>query len=138
MKKNAGFALIESLIAVLILILGIVSSIGMQARGLNASTEASMRSEATMAADQLIGMMWSDLENIEDYEWDGSASPPAKLAAWYDDLNSNYIPGAQVSIIITPFGPDDTGTKADVVLSWVPKGSSEIRRLAFTTFLSPP
>lgn len=144
MKKSSGFALIESLIAVLILALGIVGALGMQMRSLTASTEASMRTEATIAVDQLVGMMWNDLCNANNYAWGGAGSPPAALAEWYADLTTKHLPGAQVSIVVTRFGPTVTtpcgpinqSVQTDIVVSWIPRGTTETRRLAITSFSS--
>lgn len=140
MKKSSGFALIESLIAVLILALGVVGALGMQMRSLTSATEASMRTEATIAVDQLVGIMWNNVGNISNYAWSGTGSPPTALADWYDDLTTNHLPGAQVSIVITPFGPTNLGAQADIIVSWIPKGTTDTRRLAITSFISvnPP
>lgn len=137
-RTHSGMALIESLIAVLILALGIVGAIGMQMRGLTSSTEASMRTEATMAAEQLIGIMWNDLGNVNSYQWGGSGSPPANLSDWYNELTTRYLPGAVVSIVVSPYGATNQGAQVDITISWVPPGSTETRRLATTTFMSPP
>ena len=139
MKRTAGgFALVESLVAVLILLLGIVGAIGMQARGITAISDASGRAEVSIAAEELIGMMWNDLPNIAGYAWGGTGTPPPAYANWYNDLTTRHMPGIQVAVTVTPFGPANQGSQVNLNFTWQRPGTNSQRRYAVTTFISPP
>jgi type IV pilus assembly protein PilV len=56
-KTQAGFTLIEVLIAVLVFSLGILAMTGLQASAIRMSTDAQQRAEATYLADQLLARM---------------------------------------------------------------------------------
>lgn len=55
--SQAGFTLIEVLIAVLVFSLGILAMAGLQANAIRLSTDAQQRAEATYLADQLLARM---------------------------------------------------------------------------------
>ena len=133
---SKGFALVESLVAVLILLLGIVGSIGMLTRGITAVSDASGRAEVSIASDQLIGMMRNDQANIAGYAWAGVGTPPASYANWYNDLQTNHMPGIQVSVVISAFGP--AGSQVDINFTWQRPGTDAQLRHAVTAFISPP
>jgi type IV pilus assembly protein PilV len=48
-KTQHGFSLVESLVAVVLLGIGLLGAIGMQARSYSALSDAGMRAEATIA-----------------------------------------------------------------------------------------
>jgi type IV pilus assembly protein PilV len=56
-KTQAGFTLIEVLVAVLVFSLGILAMTGLQASAIRMSTDAQQRAEATYLADQLLARM---------------------------------------------------------------------------------
>ena len=67
-SKQGGIALIEALVATLLLMLGILALIGLQGRLVGASTDAQLRGEATFLADQIISQMWiEDPDNLGGY-----------------------------------------------------------------------
>lgn len=57
-RSGRGFALIEVLISVLLLSLGILGLIGLQARAMNMSGEAEDRNRAAVLADDLASRIW--------------------------------------------------------------------------------
>jgi type IV pilus assembly protein PilV len=137
MKTQRGFAMIETLVAVLILLLGIVGAIGMQTKSTIAISEASGRAEVTIAAEELLGIMWSDQANIATYA-SGVGTPPASYTAWYDKLNAS-LPGITVNVAISAFGPAaNPGSQIDINFTWQRPGQTDTRQYAVTSFVSPP
>lgn len=68
MKRNqGGVMLIEVLIGMLIFSIGILAMLGMQTTALRATVDAKYRSEAGFLANQIVGIMWSDADNLGDY-----------------------------------------------------------------------
>jgi len=133
---SKGIALLESLIAVLILTLGIIGAIGMQARGLSAINDASGRAEICTAAEELIGLMWSDqVANMPSYAWDGEGDAPTPYKSWFSALQEK-IPGVGLTVASTAF---NKGYRMDLNFSWqVPGNGNARRQYPVTVFITPP
>jgi type IV pilus assembly protein PilV len=58
--RQSGAYLLEALIGILIFGLGILGIVGLQAASLRTTADSSLRAEAVLAANQLIGQMWTD------------------------------------------------------------------------------
>lgn len=67
-RDPEGVMLIEVLIGMLIFSIGILAMLGMQTTALRATVDAKYRSEAGFLANQIVGVMWSDADNLSDYE----------------------------------------------------------------------
>jgi len=101
MRRQGGVALLEALIAALLLAIGLLGTIGLQARAYSSLSEAGMRIEATIAAERLLGVMTSDSAHLPDYALASGATPGTRLAPWYSATRKN-IPGAAVTVAVTP------------------------------------
>ena len=113
-RRQRGMALIESIVAAVLLAIGVLGAVGMQARSTSALADAGMRAEATIAADRLLGMMAVDLPNAGAYALAAGATPTTRLQPWYDDTRA-HIPNAQVVVAVTPA----TGrTRVAITISW--------------------
>jgi type IV pilus assembly protein PilV len=73
--KSRGIALIEALVGILIFTTGILGVVGLQASMSKAQGSAKTRSEASMLANELIGLMWSDYSNTSSVKITNYASP---------------------------------------------------------------
>lgn len=56
--QQGGSVILEALIAILIFSMGILAVVAMQAKAVEAASEAKYRSDASMLASELIGQMW--------------------------------------------------------------------------------
>lgn len=116
-RRQRGIALIESIVAAVLLAIGLLGAIGLQARSTSALADAGMRAEATIAADKLLGMMAIDLPNAGAYALVAGGSPTARLQPWYDETRGR-IPNAQIVVAVTPA----TGrTRVEITISWTRK-----------------
>jgi len=114
-------ALIEAIVAVVLLAIGLLGAIGMQARSTSALADAGMRAEATIAADKLLGMMAVDLPNVGAYALAAGATPTTRLRPWYDETRS-LIPNAQIVVdVATATGR----TRVAITISWTRKTGAE-------------
>ena len=113
-------AMVEVLVAVVILGIGVLGTIAMQARAASAMTDASLRSEATMATEKLLSLIATDQNNATSYAMNAGGSPPAKVAAWYADTQAR-IPGAVISIAVTPAGGVSTLNTVVTTITWTRK-----------------
>lgn len=66
--RQRGLALIEVLVAVIILAFGILGVVGLQASMTRAQTSSTFRAEASFLAQHLIGDMWTDRANLAGYD----------------------------------------------------------------------
>lgn len=57
-SSQAGFTLIEGLVAMLIFSIGVLALIGLQVTSIRQSSAAKYRSDASLLANQVIGDMW--------------------------------------------------------------------------------
>lgn len=110
MAAQCGAALLEVLVAVLLLMIGILVMIELQGNMLTAGTEAQLRSEATYLADELIGQMSVDQGNLAGYvTTSGSCSNP-NCSAWVSKVAST-LPSGSATVTVN-------GTLVQVQITW--------------------
>ena len=66
-SAQQGVVLLEALIAILIFSMGVLALVGLQAAMVKNTSDSKYRSEASFIAQQRIGMMWSDPDNVLTY-----------------------------------------------------------------------
>jgi type IV pilus assembly protein PilV len=66
-KVENGYLLIETLVSILLFSLGLLGLVGIQANSIRSVTEARLRSDAVLAANELVGRMWVDRTNLASY-----------------------------------------------------------------------
>jgi type IV pilus assembly protein PilV len=133
-SAQRGVALIEALIAVLILAIGLIGTLGLQVHSQAALSEAGMRAEATIAANELIGVMYTDLDNIEDYALAKDAQPGERLRAWHAALVS-HLPGAGVTVEVTP-DEDAKRTQVTIEIDWRRSDAAQQNLHRIVTYLA--
>lgn len=92
-QAQQGVALLESLIAILIIAFGILGVIGLQAVSVSAVSDARYRIEATEFADELINQIWidtTDVTNVLPAYVNNAAALPAD---WLEKVKIR-LPGA--------------------------------------------
>lgn len=136
MRKQGGVALLEALIAVVLLAIGLLGTVGMQARSYAAISDAGMRAEATIAADRLVGIMNNDFPHIDEYAITkaNNGTPGAALAPWLKDTQA-AIPGAGVDVVVTPGA---TQAQVDITITWARRKGDEPNRHAVTAYIMNP
>ena len=118
---QAGSALLEALVAILIFSFGVLGLIGILAGSIRATNDARYRAEAANLAQGLIGDMWSTAAADLDAQF-GSGGP--KLAAWR----------SQVASLL----PSATGANLPVVDLSQPGLSAQSRSVVVTMFWQLP
>ena len=120
---QGGVALLEVLIAILIVSFGILGIIGLQANSIALTTDARYRVEASAFAERLIAEMWMNPVNLANYAYAGSGSPPAPLANWYANITtgSSALPGAETYKPTVSIGTDNLVT---LTIRWSPPGGA--------------
>jgi len=115
-RLQRGIALLESLLAVLLLSIGLIGTLALQARSVSALADSALRAEATIAANQLLGVMSNDQGNLALYALGASGAPNARLAPWLTELRKN-LPGASVRVTVTP-AADTSRTQVLIRIGW--------------------
>ena len=134
MRRERGIALLEALIATLLLALGLLGAIGMQARAYSALSEASMRAEASMAGERLLALMTIDQPNLASYAYAGSGAASAQLAGWMAETRS-AIPGAGVQVQVSPVAATSRSV-INIAISWQRKQGGAINHHAITSYIA--
>lgn len=119
-SRQSGIALLEAMLAVVILAIGLLGTVGMQARAYSALSDAGTRAEATIATEKLLGVMNNDTANLGAYAWDGTGTAPTALGAWVTETQQ-HIPGAQITVVLTG---EASREQVDITIQWTRKSAS--------------
>ncbi|MEZ5616534.1 MAG: prepilin-type cleavage/methylation domain-containing protein [Rhodocyclaceae bacterium] len=120
MRGQGGVALLEAMIAILLISFGILGIIGLQANSIAFTTDARYRVDAGALADRLVSEIWVNPTNIASYAWAGVGVPDPVVAPWVADVQ-NSLPGAVALPPLIAVGADNSVT---VTVRWqLPNGS---------------
>lgn len=110
-KYQAGSGLLEQLISLLIFSVSLLGLMSMQGTAVNQANDAKYRAEASLLANQINGIMWTDRANLSNYQHNpsGSACAPTASAttdpnalAWLNSFTAttsrSYLPGATSAV----------------------------------------
>lgn len=137
---EGGFALLESLIGILIFTIAVIGLIRMQSSAISTSNEATYRSEASYLADQIIGLMWLDRANLPNYQLNAGAadcaagsnlSGNAVVSGW---LSGFTLPGS--SGITQKISVDQVANLVTVVICWKPPKVTSPHKVVATTSIN--
>lgn len=131
-SRQSGIALLEALIAIVILGIGLLGMVGLQARAYAALSDASLRAEATMAGEKLLGVMNADAVNIANYALAEGAAPNATLAPWAAETR-RVIPGAQLAVRVQQ---GDHAAQVEISIRWQRKAAAEQNRHVLTAYIA--
>jgi type IV pilus assembly protein PilV len=127
-RQQGGSFLLEALIAILIIALGVLGSVGLLARSMQDMDDARNRGEAAYLANQLIAQMWlSDrLTATLDTEF-GSATGTGTGYGNFKSLVEQRLPNAdkytqEVTVAAGPNPANTTLSVVTIVVSWCPPG----------------
>jgi len=140
-EAQAGSALLEALVALLIFSFGVLGLLGLQAASIKNSSDAKYRSDASYLANQIIAQMWVDRSNIDDYShyqtgsvcaFTGSASAYANVTGWITQV-TGLLPGAASSKTQIQVSTPVASTKqVKVTVCWQGPQDSSAHNFAIT------
>ena len=118
-KRAHGFMLIEVLVSVLLFSVGVLALVGLQANMTRAQTESKTRADASYLASELIGMMWSDINNLTSYNTDQCANN-SRCVGWTSKV-TDTLPSGQATVTVDPLNPGDVR----IIIQWtLPDGGT--------------
>lgn len=115
--------LIEALVSILIFSIGVLALVGLQAKMTTAQTSSKIRTDAAYMANELIGVMWSDIKNVSTY--DKCASDPCK--DWNAKL-AQSLPSATSTIAV------DATNLVTISITWK-QGSGDTHTYTTSTYV---
>ncbi|MBP1203141.1 type IV pilus assembly protein PilV [Duganella sp. 1411] len=131
-RRQGGIALLEAMLAIVILGIGLLGTIGLQARAYSALSDAGMRAEATMAGEKLLGVMTADAANLASYNLAENGTPGAAIAPWLTETRA-AIPGALVSVTVVR---QTFQTQVDIAIRWQRKANTDQNRHLVTAYIA--
>jgi type IV pilus assembly protein PilV len=124
-RRNAGFTLIEVLVALLVFSIGLLGMIGLQARATQVSIEAEDANRAALLASELGSVMWTRATNVVD---------PVALAAWQARVADPLVgglPGGAGAVVVN-------GNRTEITITWAPVGAAPGTARRYTTEVTLP
>lgn len=122
-RTQGGAMLLEVLVSILIFSVGVLALVGLQARMTEAQSESKYRADASYLANEVVGLMWSDLINLSQYNG-LSCSGHARCNDWLDKV-SVTLPNATGAITINA-----TTQMVTITVTWQRAGDTQ---RSFTT-----
>jgi type IV pilus assembly protein PilV len=133
-SSQRGVAMVEAIIAVIILAVGVIGALTLQLKSTAAMSDARSRAEATLAAEELLGMIWNDQGNAASY----TTGQPG-LTNWNSRLKSN-IPGASatVQIVNLPVALDGSQQQqVTITINWKRRANDDQSTHKVVAYLEP-
>ena len=134
LRRQRGVSLIEALLAAVLLAIGLLGTIGLQARAYSALSDAGLRAEATIAAEELLGVMSLDSAHLGDYVLAAGDEPGERLEAWYDKTLAR-IPGASITVSVDE-GAAPEPSEVAIAIIWQRKADAPRNRHEVRSFIS--
>jgi type IV pilus assembly protein PilV len=97
-RRNAGFVMLEALVAGLIFAVGVLGVVGLQASMTQSQTTSQFRGEATHLAGELIGLLWADLPGLTNYNT-AQCAAYARCNDWANKV-ARTLPGATTAVAV--------------------------------------
>jgi type IV pilus assembly protein PilV len=133
-RRQGGIALLEAMLAIVILGIGLLGTVGLQARAYSALSDAGARAEATLATEKLIGIINADVPNIAQYNLAESGTPNSSLKDWAAETRKN-IPGA-ILIVQVQDQAAQNRYLVDITIRWQRKAKSETNRHRVISYIA--
>jgi type IV pilus assembly protein PilV len=130
-RRQGGVALLEVMIAIVILAIGLLGTIGMQARAYSALSDAGQRAEAALACEKLLGTMTADAANVAAYALEEDGEPDPAIAPWLTETLA-AIPGAKISVTVKP---QTRRNQVDIRIRWTRKAGDAESQQNVTAYI---
>lgn len=129
LHQQTGAALLEALISLLLFSIGILGMVSLQGSAATSAAEAHYRSQASVAANRLLSLLWIDRGNLAQYSHfatsvacapGGAASPLSTpgtaFSSWLVDVQKS-LPGTTANRVRVSVGADQS---VRIAICWRP------------------
>lgn len=119
--KQQGFTLLESLVAMLIFAVGVLGLIGLQTAVTLAQTETHSRSEAVSLAQEMVGLLWTDMARLDQYVTNADSSCTATACLRWLDKVRTTLPNGDASMMAATardLRNNAIGNHIDLTVTW--------------------
>ncbi len=113
-SAQQGVVLLEAMISILLFTIGVLAIVGLQAAMIKNTADSKYRADASYIAQQRIGLMWSDPDNLVNYLEE-------------DTDISNLLPGGTRTVTQPVAG------QFTVTITWQQPGAGEVQHNFTTT-----
>lgn len=142
-SKQQGSVMLEALIAILIFSIGILALVAMQAATVNNISDAKYRADASLLADQMVGVIWATRTSTTNASGVVSFWPDATFAcnpctaangnahtqAWAASSVNGLLPGSTSAIAVS-------GIEVTVTLTWQPPQATAAHRHTVVSYVN--
>lgn len=128
MPGARGFVMLEALIAAVVFAIGVLGLVSLQASMTQQQTLGKFRGDAIYLADELHGLMWSDLPRVTSYTTANCVGYP-RCNDWLGKVGRT-LPGATTSV-----QPNAAPGGYDITISWVTQAATQ--NYATSTAIQP-
>lgn len=121
-RRQAGVALLEAMIAILVFSLGLLGLAGFQALSIKAQGEAKARADAAFVANQIVGDLWSvDPGNLSSCAGTFVAGGVGCNNAPWGNRVAESLPNGKAEVVVV-------NTQVTITLTWKTPGMDEEHR----------
>ncbi len=144
-RTQSGVMLLEALIGILIFSIGILAMVGLQSLSIKNQADAKYRADASYLANQIIGEMWTDRNNLAAYAHNPTPTPPsptcaptsapsgnANVTAWTTKIAA-ALPGATAAIQQIIIG---AGNQVTVQVCWKAPQETAYHKYLATAYIN--
>lgn len=98
LRTARGFVMLEALVAGLIFAIGVLAIVGLQSAMTQAQTVGKFRGDATYLASELVGVLWADLPNLNNYNT-AQCSGYTRCSEWAAKV-ARSLPGGAATVAV--------------------------------------
>lgn len=121
-RPQTGFMLLEVLISTVIFCVGVLALVGLQVSMTRSQTDSKVRADASYLANELVGLIWSDVSNMGNYDSSACASY-AQCNAWKIKVQ-RVLPSSTPTVSVTTTAGTTQG-RVVISISWTaPNGDA--------------
>lgn len=117
-----GFTLLESLIAMLIFSIGVLSIVGLAGTSVRNTAAAKYRTDASLQADQIIGKMWMGSKSNGNLIANYSSPSGAQYLLWKNTVSA----ALPVPATSPPTIAIDTNNAVTITIYWQAPGDASV------------
>jgi type IV pilus assembly protein PilV len=121
-----GSFMLESLVAMLIVALGVLGVVGLYARSVQNTDDATYRGKAALLAHSLVGRMWVTSNSLAELQANFDSVTPGTGAGYVEfrTLVRQQLPNSLAPDVVVTAGPTASSTGVRITIRWAHPGDT--------------